>query len=135
MIEVVDMYGAEDVIVTKFYASNVMLNKEYKLKKKEREMLLLCFRLYQQLGITQLGANEVLVEKLHKMTPHPMWNYRRYRMFQNILFDVEQIFMSNNVEFNLVRYFTQVCGLSFKQLGSDDKDCYVRQYFRKVLPA
>lgn len=135
MIEVVDMCGADDIIVTKFYASNVKLNKEYKLRKRDREVLLMCFRLYQQLGITQIGANEVLIEKLHRLQPHPVLNFKRYRMFRNIIFDVKQIFMSDNVEFNLVRYFTQVCGLSLKELGSTDKDVLVRRYFRKVLPA
>ena len=133
MIEVTSGCSLPDIIVTNFEADNVNLNKSYKLKRREKKRLLYCFRIYAMQVISQKKANQNLMRELRQLQPFPNMNFKRYRMFRNIMYDMEQIFMSDNVEFNLVRYMSQVLGISFKALWSDKNDWVVRRKFNYIL--
>ena len=108
----------EDAIITSFDSDFIRLDKSYKLSRKERKSLLSAFSLYKLDDVSQGFANENLLRVLQGIAPSPRRNFRRWRQFCQTLYDIKQILLTDNLEFNLVCYLSRVYGLSFKELAS-----------------
>lgn len=135
MIEVKDNYELEDIILTGHLAEDVKLTKSYKLTKHEKKRICDCFRIYAMKVLSEDKANQNLMRELRQLQPFSRSNFRRFRVFDDIMYDMEQIFMSDNVEFNLVRYMSRVLGIPFKDLGSAKKDWFIRWKYNYIISA
>lgn len=134
MLEITRCYGKEDVIFTGLFSMNVIMDKQYELTKRQKKLLLWSFRVYTLDGVSQEQANKNLLRVLSSFLPKRMrHNFKKYHTIKSIIWDVEQIFTSDNVEFDLVRYFAQVCGLSFKELCSSNLDTRVSKWYTRAV--
>lgn len=132
MIEITRCYGAEDVIITDALSQNVVMDKKYKLSRKQKKLLLWSFRVYQLDGVSREDAGRNLLHTLEGFMPRKIrGNFSKYLMARNIIWDVKQILTSDNVELDLVRYFVTVCGLSLIDLASDSQDKRVYKWYGK----
>lgn len=118
MIEIKDCVNSDEVILTGMEYENIKLNKHFKLRKREQKAIRgMLSRRDIELAVFGEGmANKILVYQIRSLRPS-VRQFRKYRAFNEMAYDVEGILHSNNIEFNLVKYFNMVCDMSIKDLA------------------
>lgn len=118
MIEVKDCVNVDEIILTDMEYENIKLNKRFRLKKREQKAIKgMLYRRGVELVVFGEGmANQILVSQIRSLRPS-VRQFRKYRAFNEMAYDVEGILHSNNIEFNLVKYFNMVCGMSIRDLA------------------